>query len=257
MAVKEHFWGQKKALWRVYGVLGWKQKAVIVQFHLQFRSTIEFHSVPKLSHNSTHLSLSPVPQIGLKSCVISSFCQNFSINGLWGDIVQCLLGIFQSGLTARFHPALGRRLPSKCLLSSTYRSYPRESCTFCTFVGNLESLEIQEVWGLTRVSVLRGTRTVSCRCLAVCGKENTGYRQSGDGGFDMSAERVLSCTFICGPVLVFFSISKGMRKHAAEFPLISPSSPALSLLSCAGPCQEQGWGTLAAALIQLTHTGGS
>lgn len=47
-----------------------------------------------------------------------------------------------------------------------------------------------------------------------------------------SAERVLSCTFICGPALVFSSISKGMKKLATEFLLTSPSSPALSLLSC-------------------------
>lgn len=73
------------------------------QFHLQFRSTVEFHSVPKLSHNSTHLSLFPAPQTGSKSCVISSFCQNFPINRQRALIVQCLLGIFQSGLTARFH----------------------------------------------------------------------------------------------------------------------------------------------------------
>lgn len=155
---------------------------------------------------------------------------------------------FQSGLTA--HPALGRRPPSKCVLSSTYRSYPRGSWTFYTSVGNLECLEIQDVWGLTRVSVFQGTRTERCRCLAVCGKENTGHRQSADGGFDTPAERALSCPFISGPVLLFSITSKGMKKHAAEFLLVPPSSPALSLLSCAGPCQEQGWGALAAGLIQ-------
>lgn len=53
-----------------WGVLGWKYKAVTVQFHLQFRSTAWFLTA-KLSHNITRLSLFPVPWIDLKTWLLS------------------------------------------------------------------------------------------------------------------------------------------------------------------------------------------
>lgn len=63
------------------------------------------------------------------------------------------------------------------------------------------------------------------------------------------------------PVLLFSSISKRMNELISQsinyFLLISPFSPSLSLLSCPGPCQEQGWGGLTAALTQPDPSGGS
>lgn len=66
-----------------------------------------------------------------------------------------------------------------------------------------------------------------------------------------------SCTFICGPVLVFSITSKGTMKPATEFLLISSSSPALSLMSCIGRCQEQGYARLMLVWSSLTLYGGS
>lgn len=53
-------------------------------------------------------------------------------------------------------PALSRRLPSRRVLSSTYRFYLRGSWTFCTFLGIPGCLEIQDMQVLTWVSVFSG-----------------------------------------------------------------------------------------------------
>lgn len=128
------------------------------------------------------------------------------------------------------------------------------SRTFCTFAGNLECLEMQSVWGFTRVSVFQGTRTVGCRCFTVCAKKSTGYRQGGKWRvWQVSRESPVVYLHLC-PVLLFSSISKRMNELINQsinyFLLISPFSPSLSLLSCPGPCQEQGWGGLTAAVTQ-------
>lgn len=81
---------------------------------------------------------------------------------------------------------------------------------------------------------------MSCSALLSLTKRVLGTGEVKKEDFTSSTDSILlSCTFVCGPVLVFSNISKGMMKPATEFFPISSSSPALSLMSHIGQCQKQ------------------